>query len=242
MRRRESGRLAAGLLVAGLLLGVTRLTLGQTTPASPAENDADNGEVSAAHEDEARSLFRAGDAAYADGRFDDALLYFQRSFDLSGRVQLRFNVASALDKLNRFAEAIDEYSAYLEAGPNAENRGYVESRLSILRDAQRPTSNTNERPPGPVDHGSSSSTLVGPVVLMAGGGAALIAALGTGLRAWLIHQELSECPSNMCPEALRSDGRTMDRLAIATRRVGGGWGCCSRRGPALAAPSSDSER
>ncbi len=82
---------------------------------------------------EARGLFLAGQAAYSEARYADALRHFQRSYELSGRPDLLYNVAQAADRLRRDDIAIAAFEAYLHFSPTAERRREVESRLAILR-------------------------------------------------------------------------------------------------------------
>ena len=77
-------------------------------------------------------LFEAGRVAYAAGRFEDSLDYFQRAHGMSGRAILLYNIGSAADKLRRDAVALDAFRRYLEAMPTAENRAEVESRIHVL--------------------------------------------------------------------------------------------------------------
>lgn len=60
---------------------------------------------------EARGLFEAGRAAFSDGRFDDALRYFRESFELSGRVELLYNIGTAADRLRESARLLKPSSA-----------------------------------------------------------------------------------------------------------------------------------
>jgi tetratricopeptide (TPR) repeat protein len=119
---------ALGALVGLLSLGATtaaaqrRRTLPAEQPATPT-NSRDN---------EARMLFEAGRVAYTAGRFDDALGYFKRAHEISGRAVLLYNVGSAADKLRQDAIALDAFRRYLEAVPNAENREEVEARVRVL--------------------------------------------------------------------------------------------------------------
>jgi tetratricopeptide (TPR) repeat protein len=84
---------------------------------------------------EARALFNAGQVAYADARFEAALDYFQRAYELSGRAGLLFNVASAAERVRKDELALQAYRKYLEALPNADNRRFVEGRVRFLEDA-----------------------------------------------------------------------------------------------------------
>lgn len=125
----------------GWVAGVRALALGLVFVASlasaqPPPRDAQDAE--------ARGLFDAGNAAFEDGRFADALGYFQRAHELSGRPELLFNLAATLERLRRDAEAIAFYERYLAEIPTATNRRFVESRLALLR-----STTTSGRPEGP---------------------------------------------------------------------------------------------
>lgn len=105
------------------LLGL--LVCGQ---ASVAAADAETDE-------EARALYQAGRIAFDQGRFDSALDYFQRSYELSGRPALLFNIGSAADRLRKDEIALDAFERYLEAVPDSPDRASVESRIEVLRAA-----------------------------------------------------------------------------------------------------------
>ncbi len=83
-------------------------------------------------ETQARALFEAGRTAYDSGRFEQALRYFQESYELSGRAALLFNIGSAADRLQDNERALESYRAYLAAMPNADNRELTESRIRFL--------------------------------------------------------------------------------------------------------------
>ncbi len=80
----------------------------------------------------ARELFLKGDAAYAEARYEDALAAFQESYDLSGRPQLLFNIANALERLGRLSEAVDTLEKYLASG-KVKDKAVVETRLANLK-------------------------------------------------------------------------------------------------------------
>jgi hypothetical protein len=89
---------------------------------------------SAAADAEARALFEAGRVAFVDERYGDALASFQRSYDLSGRAELLYNIATCLDRLDREAEALAHFERFLAQRPTAPERDDVERRMVILRD------------------------------------------------------------------------------------------------------------
>lgn len=96
------------------------------TPAMAQESTADH---------DARVAFESGHLAFAEGRYDDALVDFTRAYDLSRRAELLYNIGLAADRLRRDEEAIAAFEAYLAALPEAENRAEVQRRLRALRDA-----------------------------------------------------------------------------------------------------------
>jgi tetratricopeptide (TPR) repeat protein len=125
---------------------------------------------STGHDEEARALFDAGRVAYRDGRFAAARDYFQRSYELSGRAELLYNIASAQDRLRDDAATLATFEAYLEALPDAPNRAEVEARITALRAAVG-----GDRPP--------SSAAGGPTVVwsfVTGGLALVTGALAVG--------------------------------------------------------------
>jgi tetratricopeptide (TPR) repeat protein len=86
-------------------------------------------------EQQARAIFEAGRTAYEAGRFEQALRYFDESYELSQRPALLFNIASAADRLQMNERALASYRAYLEAVPDANNRELAESRIRFLERA-----------------------------------------------------------------------------------------------------------
>lgn len=80
----------------------------------------------------ARELFLKGDAAYAEGRYEEAYAAFQEAYDLSGRPQLLFNISNALERLGKYSEALDALEKYLASG-KAKDREVVQKRLANLR-------------------------------------------------------------------------------------------------------------
>lgn len=83
-------------------------------------------------EDEARGHFLQGRAAFESGRYEDALTHFERSYELSGRAQLLYNIGLAQERLHRDPEALASLDRYLEtAAPD--DREAVEQRIASIR-------------------------------------------------------------------------------------------------------------
>jgi tetratricopeptide (TPR) repeat protein len=87
-----------------------------------------------ARDDEARGLFEAGKAAYEDGRFEDALAYFERAYALSPRPGLQYNLGLAYDRLRRDAEALQAFETYLSEQPDPAREQEVQNRVRALRE------------------------------------------------------------------------------------------------------------
>jgi tetratricopeptide (TPR) repeat protein len=88
----------------------------------------------ASRDAEARGLFEAGRAAFNDGRFEDALGYFRRAYELSGRADLLYNIGNTADRLRREGEALDAFEQYLREVPSSPNRREVEGRVRVMRE------------------------------------------------------------------------------------------------------------
>src|SRR5688572_21936087 len=85
-------------------------------------------------DEEARGNFEAGRAAFAAARYDDALPYFERAYELSGRAELLYNIGIRHDRLGHDAEALAAFEGYLAALPEAANRAEVERRIATARE------------------------------------------------------------------------------------------------------------
>jgi tetratricopeptide (TPR) repeat protein len=95
---------------------------------------------------EARSLFEAGTYAMQEGRYEDALGYFERAYELSGRAPLLFNIGNMAERLRRDQQALEAYREYLRLAPAASNRTEVERRIEILEGSVESSSPTPPEP------------------------------------------------------------------------------------------------
>jgi tetratricopeptide (TPR) repeat protein len=114
-------------LVAAAAVGIFLLTAG-----APMAGRADD-EGDSSRDEEARNLFQAGRVAFSDGRYDDAMGYFRRAYELSGRPELLYNVGTTADRLRRTDEAVEAFETFLAEVPESPNRREVESRIAILK-------------------------------------------------------------------------------------------------------------
>jgi tetratricopeptide (TPR) repeat protein len=180
---------ASVAVAVGLALGWSASAT--ATPKSPERAAADV---------RARELFQKGDAAYAEGRYEEAHQFFLEAYDLSGRPQLLYNVSNALERLGRYAEAIEALEKYLASG-KARDPEIVQKRLANLKkrveeqkkaeerareeEKKHPPEEKPEPPqpakveqptPTPPPPPESKPTPVAPILLLGASGAALATA------------------------------------------------------------------
>jgi tetratricopeptide (TPR) repeat protein len=84
-------------------------------------------------DEQARALFEAGKAAYAEGDYQAALEHFQRSYELSHRPQLQYNLGLAYDRLRQDEAALAAFQAYLDWDPKGERAPEVQARIAALK-------------------------------------------------------------------------------------------------------------
>lgn len=134
---------------------------------------------------EARALFDAGNTAYHAGRFDAALEYFQRSYALSQRPELLYNVASAAERARQDRVALEAYERYVELAPAAPQHTMARNRIEFLRRQleaeatppaeESPASEPARSPAEALSLSGGGDADAGPWIVIAVGGAAAIA-------------------------------------------------------------------
>jgi tetratricopeptide (TPR) repeat protein len=85
----------------------------------------------------ARALFVEGKAAYNRGDFQTAYDDFWRSFQLSHKPELLYNVSSALQGLHRPRDAAEALRSFLRLRPNDPDAPQIEERIRVLEEEQR---------------------------------------------------------------------------------------------------------
>jgi len=158
-------------------------------------------------EGEAQGLFAAGRAAFEEGRYEAALQYFQRSFELSGREALHYNIAIAAERLRRDALALESFERFLVAEPDSPRRREVERRMELLRKAlddntASPDVEAQAAPEAPEGAGPVQASSEGEATPVASGGGRLwtwvllgggtAAAVGSGVLWWQANARYDE--------------------------------------------------
>jgi tetratricopeptide (TPR) repeat protein len=128
--------------------------------------------VGGTSDEEARGLFLAGQAAYNRDRFDDALDYFERSHELSGRPALLFNIGLAAAHAGRIERARAAFEQYLAEMPEAPNRADAEARLARLNATPPPDGGGSTVPGWIVIGASGAAVIAGAIFFVLAAGAA----------------------------------------------------------------------
>jgi tetratricopeptide (TPR) repeat protein len=126
-------------------------------PAAPAPDPAPAPAAPADGADQqARTSFEAGKAAYDNGDYAVALVQFERAYALSRRSLLLYNIGLAHDRLQHEERALESFEAYLAAHPHDERSADARARVKVLRerlDTRQPgasaTASESERRDGP---------------------------------------------------------------------------------------------
>jgi serine/threonine-protein kinase len=96
----------------------------------------------------AEQLYKDGQAAYDDKRYDDAVVAWQQSYDLSKLPALMFNLAQAHRLAGHCTKAVEAYKSFLTLDPKSDERPSAEQFLRELEPCPEPL----KLPPKPIDH------------------------------------------------------------------------------------------
>ena len=170
MRRTGTALVFAGTLAA----------LSAAAPDARAEGDDAKLEEDAA-DARARRLYREGDRAYAEGRYEDAVDKFDAAYRLSQRPLLLYNLGNAYERLGRFDDAIRALRRYLPHADQDET-SVIEARIGNLeRRAEEARAKAEKEPsdegapsppPPPPERDSPSPPVLGWTLVGVGGVAA----------------------------------------------------------------------
>ncbi len=90
-------------------------------------------------EEAAKALFQAAQGAYAQGRFNEALINFGMAYRAWPHPAFLFNIGQCHRQIGDHAAAVFFFRAYLKGMPEAPNRdavdGLIDESLAVLREA-----------------------------------------------------------------------------------------------------------
>lgn len=105
--------------------------------------------VASADPSEAERLYTEGQKAYEDKRYDDALVAWQKSYELSKLPGLVFNIAQAHRLKGECTKAVASYRTFIELDPGSGQRGQAENLVKELepcKDAPAPVVERHDPP------------------------------------------------------------------------------------------------
>lgn len=179
-------------------------------------------------EAEARSRFELGVSLYHQGRAEEALVEFQRAHEISGRPEFYYNIYLCHRDAGQIREAATSLASYLAESGDVPNRGLLERRLETLREqianeeetaaaeaeARRAAEDAERRAGQRTELRQPNRT--GPVLLLGIGGAAMLAAVGVGVSALFLHDELDQdCFGSACPYWKADEIDSLHRRTLA---------------------------
>ena len=111
----------------------------------------------------ARTHYRLGTKYYGVGSYDKALEEFKKAYEAEQRPALLFNMGKCHELLGQKEQAIEAYSRYLKAVPDASNRATLELKVKNMRRALA-RDKAPEPAPAPVKPATQPATRPAPVV------------------------------------------------------------------------------
>jgi tetratricopeptide (TPR) repeat protein len=191
---------------------------------------------------QARALYDKAIAHYDLAEYETAITEFKQAYELTREPALLFNIAQSYRLHRDYEQALHFYKTYLELKPDAPNRGDATVQIRKMKEALKAAHPPAAAPPvaaPPVAPAPPPPAVASPppsveaappaprptpfartrrgqatIALAVVGGAALIAAAGTGGEALSIRSRYdSGCAAGPCDGALYSRGRG---YAIAT--------------------------
>jgi tetratricopeptide (TPR) repeat protein len=109
-------------------------------------------EAEADPDERARVLYQQGKQAYDSQRYAEAHEAFKAAYLISQRPELLFNMARALEQLDRPHDAAETLRAFLRVRPDDSDRDRIEEHIRALEEKQRlvDAERARQAPPSPV--------------------------------------------------------------------------------------------
>jgi tetratricopeptide (TPR) repeat protein len=174
----------------------------QASQAQEAE-DAPVSGFQASADEEARGFFIAGRASYLAGRYDEALERFERSYEMSGRAELLYNIGNAAYKAGKSERALSAYRWFLDKQPASDQRAEVERRIAELeaKVSTEPALAAPSAAPGPARTEVASrpanvavTSALAPSLTLAVSGAALVTGVVLAVLGYKAEQRVRNAP------------------------------------------------
>lgn len=161
--------LSHGLLRGLLFVVMVGGLASASTRARAAAEPAGNAEAAA------MALYAQGEEHYQAGRIEEALVAFQKAYQLLPAPGLLVNIGQCFRQLGDHASAVRAFERYLQEDPAADNRPEVEELIASERTLlPKPAA----APPPRKAASDDDALIASPVLWVAVGGAALALAVG----------------------------------------------------------------
>ena len=195
--------------------------------------------------DEMKLHYDKATRAYDVQKYDEAVIEYQKAYEIGGVPAMLFNVAQSYRLANQLEEALRFYRRYLQRSPNARNREDVERKIAELektveerrKAAEAAAARAAPLAPRPVtpatqpvavmrDEGMGATRVAG-IVVASVGAAGLITAAITGKLASNKASELQDAAGmsgatfNGGLASKESNGKTLNTVAIVSVIAGG---------------------
>jgi tetratricopeptide (TPR) repeat protein len=182
-------------------------------------------------------LYESSTHALRSGEFELAVRQLHEAYELSPQPVLLEAIGRAYEGLGDVPHAIEHYEEYLEADPDARDRGEIEGRLEELRLQQRQAEGRPLPPPPPAPRGpDQTGPLVGWTLIGLGGASLVAGGVLAGVAA--SDHSTSTQPSTTQVDALAAHGRAADMGTVATVLLAAG-GALGMAGVVLAIATSE---
>jgi tetratricopeptide (TPR) repeat protein len=176
----------------------------------------------------ARVLYDNGRTLYAEGSWDGAIIAFEQAFELSGDINLLYNISLCHDRKGDYEQAIvylDRYRALApedERGKLEQRRAELEARLQKQREAAAaPAKATEEEvtppPPRPAADEAPRERVFGPAAIALTTVAVAGWAIGIGFGASSLQGTRAAedgCGDGLCMDVVREDVKRSRSHAI----------------------------
>jgi tetratricopeptide (TPR) repeat protein len=223
-------------LVAVGIVGAAMLW-GAPVAAQRAADDFDRPRPTAEQRRRAVELYESSTHALRSGDFERAVGQLHEAYELSPQPALLEALGRAYEGLGDVPNAIQHYREYLEADPDASNRGEIEGRIEELELRQREAEHRPPPPPPPAPSGpDETGPLVGYVMLGLGGASLVVGGVLAGVAA--SERSVSEDPASTQAQAFAAHGRAADLGTAATVLLAAG-GALGLTGVVIAIASAD---
>jgi tetratricopeptide (TPR) repeat protein len=87
-------------------------------------------------DERARELYLRGDRLYAEGNYVEAVVAFERAYELSRRPALLYDMANALERLGRYEEALRRLEQYIPHAPEHQRNSVLKRMASLQARAE----------------------------------------------------------------------------------------------------------